>query len=417
MKKEIREGIDTLIKNAKNNNNKIEHMTITNFFITLKKDDRTDDTFYEIEQYLIEAGIEIMNHSAVEDDGILSDVRPFNPESIDITAAKITLSSIFQRFEHKEIDFDADFQRRSDLWNIDQQSRLIESIILKIPLPAFYIDATDDRKWLIIDGLQRMTALKKFAFVKSLKLSGLEFFSDFNGIGYDDLPRNFVRRINETEINIYKINPGTPSNVKYNIFKRINTGGLKLEPQEIRNAMYQGTASTLTKEMRLDKNFLLATDNRISTVRMEDREFVARFIAVCYVGVDKYDGVPDNFLDLAMGYMQNLNKSQIAEIKKTFGEVMEICHKIFARNTFRKIAVDERRRPINKAIYEIWCRTIFNCSPAMRQKLVDQRAVVFESFKDLCVNNAYFFSLLKSSDKNSFTNRFLLVEKIIEKII
>ncbi len=192
-------------------------------------------------------------------------IRPFDPSKINITMKPLTLDALLKRIENDEIEFDTSFQRKAGLWNKRQKSQLIESVFLRIPLPAFYFDASDEDKWLIIDGLQRVSTLREFVVEKKLRLQELEFFPELDGCDYDRLPRTFQRRIDETVINVYLVNPSTPENVKFNIFKRINTGGLALEPQEIRNALFQGVATEfLQKLSRLDC-FIKATGGSIKS--------------------------------------------------------------------------------------------------------------------------------------------------------
>ena len=181
-----------------------------------------------------------------------------------IDSEKIDFAEAMKYFEqNNEIEFDTSFQRKAGLWSKRQKSQLLESIFLRIPLPAFYFDATEEDEWLIIDGLQRVSALKEFIVDKSLKLKELEFFPELNGCNYDKLPRMFQRRIDETVINVYLVNPSTPENVKFNIFKRINTGGLTLEPQEIRNALFQGQATEFLQECSKLECFINATAGSI----------------------------------------------------------------------------------------------------------------------------------------------------------
>lgn len=246
------------------------------------------------------------------------------------------MSSIIKRLEYDEINMNTDFQRKSGLWTKVQKSQLIESLLLRIPIPAFYFDGGIKDNWLIIDGLQRITALKEFVVDGTLRLCGLEFFHDLEGVSFAELPRAFARRIEETNIIAYIVKDGTPANVKYNIFKRINTGGLELTSQEIRHALYQGPATKLCKEFAAFQEFKTATTYSIRDDRMMDQEFVLRFVAVCFYGIDKYEGIPDNYLNGAMAYLNSPECEDKSVIEAQFKRVMTAAEKIMGKFAFRK---------------------------------------------------------------------------------
>ncbi len=106
--------------------------------------------------------------------------EPFNPSEINIDIKSPTISIIIDRLSRNppEIDLYTDFQRSDDLWSIEKQSQFVESILIKFPLPAFYFDGTNDEKWLVVDGLQRLSSLRNFIIDKTVTLTGLEFLKD-----------------------------------------------------------------------------------------------------------------------------------------------------------------------------------------------------------------------------------------------
>ena len=382
------------------NNEKIEQQDLINYLLNHNVDIVYDD-------------VEPDNSDA----GTLNDdLRPFDPSKIDITMKPMTIDLLLKRIKNGELEFNSAFQRKAGLWNNVQKSQLIESLLLRIPLPAFYFDASNEDKWIIIDGLQRTTALKEFVVDKSLKLSGMEFFKDLNKLNYDQLPRSFQRRIDETQINVYLVNPATPENVKFNIFKRINTGGLALEPQEIRNAIFQGYATGFLKELAEEPVFRKSTGGSIQTDRMLDREFVLRFVAFCYLEVTDYTGNIDDFLNQAIIFLNKTTAKKRQEIKAKFLYVMKSCYRIFGEHAFRKIGTDGRRRPINKVIYEAWCRQIIMLNSSEVDLLIKYNNKVMELFISLCDNEDFLYAL-KGSDKKSLKKRIKYVKILVGEVL
>ena len=125
------------------------------------------------------------------------------------------------------------------IWDNQRKSRLIESLLLRIPIPVFYVAANEDEKWAVVDGLQRISSIHDYV-TGVFPLKRLEYREEFNGQRYDLLPRAMQRRISETQLVVNVIEPGTPPEVMFNIFRRINTGGMTLNGQEIRHALHPG---------------------------------------------------------------------------------------------------------------------------------------------------------------------------------
>ncbi len=417
----IKEELDEIIQIAKKQDYKINSITFYNIFAALPSGDKTDEVLNEMEGYMIENNVSIVSDGVeieVENEKkpASEKIRPFDPSKIDISMQPITMDSLTKRIKNKEINLNTDFQRKSGLWSGTQKSQLVESLLLKIPLPAFYFDAEMEDKWLIIDGLQRITALKEFIIDQSLKLSGLEFFCDLEGLTYDQLPRAFVRRIEETNLIAYTVKKGTPVNVKYNIFKRINTGGLELTSQEIRHALYQGQATKMIKKLAQVKEFKEATEFSIRTERMMDQEFVLRFIAVCFFGVEKYEGLPEDFLNNAMGYINQVDENKLKMFEDSFIHIMNLARKIFGRYAFRKMSGDGWKRPINKAVYEAWCKNLLDLEKNQQNLLCNRKNLVQEKFIQLCDDNI-FINYLKASDKRSYQQRIKMIKDLIGGVI
>jgi hypothetical protein len=230
---------------------------------------------------LINLEEDILNREENDYEQYEKDKLTYDPDKINIVTREPTIEQLLRRINKEELDLAPDFQRHTDIWTDDAKSRVIESILIRIPIPSFYVDATDEDKWLIIDGLQRLYALKRFISDKELKLSGLEYLTNLEGKTYDELDRRYQRRLEETQVTVYLIDKGTPAEVKYNIFKRINTGGVSLNKQEVRHALNPGTAPKFVAKLAQLKEFteVVKLDKKYIK-RMLDREYILRFMVL-----------------------------------------------------------------------------------------------------------------------------------------
>lgn len=352
--------IDNLIKIGIQNG-KLSRSTVVHL---LSGDNNAIDKYAEVIAYMSSEGVyfvdEDIDYSSEEvNEGISQFYRPFDSTKINIAQKPLSLEGLVKRLKYNEIDMETSFQRKSGLWDDVTKSQLIESMMLRIPLPVFYFDGTSDNKWLVIDGLQRLSTFKDFFIDKKLKLTGLEYFSDYNGCTIDNLPRTYIRRIEETQLSLYIIQPGTPENVKFNIFKRINTPGLKLEDQEIRHALFQGEATKLLKRIAESSKFKKVTNNSVSNERMLASEIVLRYLAFYVLGLkqyEKFDGNQDEFLNKTMKTINKMNEDEIKKIEKKYNDTLNRAWDLFGIYSFRKMTAvtNGRKNPFNVALYETW---------------------------------------------------------------
>lgn len=344
----------------------------------------------------------------------------YDPTKININTREPTIEQLLRRIDEKALDLAPDFQREANLWKDDVKSRLIESIIIRIPLPAFYMDATNEESWLVVDGLQRLSALRQFVSDKSdrrLKLIGLEYLKEFEGKTYDELERKYQRRIEETQVTVYLIEKGTPFEVKYNIFKRINTGGERLVPQEIRHALNPGPALKLLAE--LAKSYEFTNLVKLGTQRikrMDDREFILGSLAVMLTSYRDYEKKGrEEFLDYAMKTINDLSGEKLKEIENKFKRATNVCGAIFGDEAFRKPRKN-KKNPVNKALFEAWTFNISQLNDEQIERLKLKKEKLIEKFAQYADSDSDFFkSISQASQKIEY--RFTTIEKIIEEVL
>ncbi|MEQ1451139.1 DUF262 domain-containing protein, partial [Acinetobacter lwoffii] len=386
-----------------------------------------------------------------EDESTL--MEPFDPEKISIEQRVVAMETVIRRLKQGLINLSPAYQR-NEVWDDTRRSRLIESLMLKIPLPMFYVAASDNGSWEVVDGLQRLSTIKKFIIEKSqnrLVLKNLEFLGDkfdkhdYTALeGQADYPK-YLNNLLETELRFTVINPSTPEAVKRNIFKRINTGGMPLTLQEIRNALYQGKSTELLFELANSPEFLNTIKTKVNDTRMAARELTLRFIAFNLFSYNVYPSFTlDTWLTSSMQAINlmplsndsdiNLKKIEekigstltqsikvynVEQLRQNFTLAMQRAEIIFGKYAFRKIGTNSSKiAPINRYLFESWSNILVDLSEDDFNKLLDEKELFEENLNKLNTNFSYVNSIGKYASQGKYVlYRYKILSYLIRETI
>ncbi|MDX2680024.1 DUF262 domain-containing protein [Streptomyces soliscabiei] len=314
----------------------------------------------------------------------------FRPDSIRIQTENTTVDLLLSRLREGMIDLAPDFQRRAGIWSDRAQSRLIESLLLRIPISTFHMAQDDEDKWAVVDGVQRLTAIARFmepglTGLRPLVLRRLDYLRDFNGSSYQDLTGRLKIRLRETQLTVHVLQQGTPEAVRYNVFSRINTGGVPLEPQELRHALVRGPVRAFLADLAKDPAFGEATRWSVSDERMADREMVLRFLAFRLSNPARHEEKDfDKFLIDAMYRVNALTDERREQLAREFRVAMRSARDLFGEHAFRKWRGGKRSSPaINKALFETISVQLALLDDQERARLVASRERVIDRFVEL----------------------------------
>ncbi len=281
------------------------------------------------------------------------------------------LETLVKKIDKKIIKLDPEYQRKHR-WSDEMSSRLIESLILNIPVPTVYLsqdlDVDDEEedvsRYSVIDGQQRLTAIYNF-MKNNMALVGMDVLGKLNGCYYRDLPPFLTRRLEERTVKCLRIDSTIDPQVKYDIFERLNSGAVRLEAQELRNAIYRGPFNTLIKELAKDLNFMKL--NQIDpnnykkskkVQKMEDIELVLRFFALQNNRYKELKKGFKHFLSQRMDELSKASETDLEEFKNNFQKIMELIIELFGTEAFAKYKLSSHNKDLiqmskfNAAVYD-----------------------------------------------------------------
>lgn len=368
--------------------------------------------------------------NAEEAGGHSGAIKPWDPGKIRITTKAFTLREIVDQIEDGDIDLSPDFQREY-VWKARQRTRLIESILLGIPLPAFYFNQSEAGAYQVVDGVQRLSTVSLFMRGEHrLSNVDLEYLSDLHDLTYGQLDTAAVRRFRSTQIVVHVIEPQTPDEVKYDIFNRVNTLGSPLSPQEIRHAMSGARSREFIGKLAESEAFDAATERHYwkrspegsivrDSGRMANRELALRFCAFRHSSNDQYRQFPSldaflmNFTKRIDGTMSpGILDAQLIELEAAFERAMTAAHEILGQAAFRRWPIGaDRRGPINRAVFEAQANAIADYK---LEVLLPHREKIIAAFRSAFLEPEYLRSVTVSTgDPNRVAYRLERTREIL----
>lgn len=287
--------------------------------------------------------------------------------TVKTQSVEYDLETLVKKIHRNVIKLNPDYQRKHR-WSDDYSSRLIESLILNIPIPIIYIsqdvdvdtEVDDDiSRYSVIDGQQRLTAIYNF-FKNEYSLKGLNVLSELNDSYYTDLPPFLIRRLEERTIRCLRIDSTLDAQVKYDIFERLNSGSVKLEAQELRNATCRGPFKRMLKKLSKNPEFVEIAKLNPESARvkkMEDEELVLRYFAITYgKGYLDYKGKFKTFLTKKMEYFNELDEESLSEMKTNFQTTMGKIRNCLGDEPFAKYRYEnggyKKMSSFNAAVFD-----------------------------------------------------------------
>ncbi len=188
------------------------------------------------------------------------------------------VKALIQEIRDRELIVRPTFQR-GQVWDPPRKSKFIESILLNIPIPTLFFAEDDDKSKVVVDGQQRLLALKEF-IENRYPLRGIEVLTPLTNKSFDDLTERQQRIINNRTLRCLVISARSDSEIRFQVFERLNQGGVPLNSQEVRHCVYRGALNDLLHELVRNPTWLALQGRNEVHTRMLDCELLLRFFAL-----------------------------------------------------------------------------------------------------------------------------------------
>jgi len=338
--------------------------------------------------------------------------------------------TLYNKFQDGDLILNPDFQRWY-VWDDKKASQLVESVLLGVPIPVIYMAEDYDGRWIVIDGQQRLVSLFRFfnpirigeQNIEKLRLRGLTVLKSLNKKCFDELPKPLQRRYKDYPIRIILITKESDEDAKFEIFRRLNTGAVRLNDQELRNCIYRGKYNDLIKELAANKDFLFLLGLKEPHRRMQDRELVLRFFAFYHNTYLNYTPPMKRFLDQEMKEHRNISEKEAKKLREIFKKCVDLSKIVFGEHAFRRFIIGSEDDPngrwerrVNRALYDV---IMFGFSRYEKRQIVPRSDSIREELLYLMTHNDDFIDaiLFHTDKKEKVEKRFKIWLASLEEIV
>ena len=361
------------------------------------------------------------NKSTLLANRIFPDNDQFEVEVLNIPAEKrklitetydFTVSTINDYINNKHIVI-PNFQR-GYVWNRTQASRLIESLIIQCPIPVVYLSQNGDETLSVIDGNQRLTSISLF-LNDGFPLTGLSTYPELDGLTFSELDPRFQRHIINRTIRCIAILKETHPQIKFDVFERLNTGSVKLNPQELRHGIYNGTLMTKIEELAKSSLFKKLTSTGNDN-RMKGDELVLRYFAL----VERYSEYSKPMSVFLNKYAEDnrfMPENQVEFLAKNFTSNLNKCHFLYGDFAFKTFDENRKRLKANTALYESQMLSMNTVNPSLQQIEAIDKEHVIDRLEILLKTVDFYNTITKATtDKNVIIKRITDYTEFLQSI-
>ena len=324
-----------------------------------------------------------------------------------------TVAEVVKRIKANRFFMAPDFQR-DFVWELPKQSKLIESCIMRIPLPVLYVAEGKDGRIVVVDGLQRLTTFVRF-LSDELTLTGLGAKHPLNGKSYSQLPIHLRERVEDMQLTLYILDKQAPQRARLDIFERVNSGSI-LTRQQMRNAIYNGPGTRWLYQMSTRPVFIQSTGESLNAKTMRDREAVNRYVAFEILGRHNYDkGDMDAYLARAIERLNEMDEEAHGQLETRFVVSMQNNYELFESHAFRKSLAKHGN---DRSIINISLFDVLSCGLAtIPHRVVEERgAEIRECVVDLVLDQTFEHAITYSTNSTrQVKTRFQMMEAALSQ--